>query len=132
MSKGEVTRQRIVELAGLADLRGHLSQHPQEVRANGLHDLGSGAMKIFWRVTASLATLAFLDSLVRQAAYGLGYIEKAHLSVLQAACFRRKSARVNSISWHNTLTPRARLSRNLLPLWRAPSLAKTWPEAGLS
>ena len=59
-------------------------------------------------------------------------VEKSHRNTLQAACFRRKSARVNSISWHSTLRPRARQSRIRLPLWRAPSLASTWPEAGLS
>src|SRR6185503_12634073 len=49
-----------------------------------------------------------------------------------AACFRRKSARVNSMSWHNRAMPRARQFRMAEPLWRAPSLARTCPEAGLS
>ena len=75
----------------------------------------------------------------------LGDIQKAHQFVplvtwpaftgqvpSQAACFRRKSVRVNSMSWQRIAIPRARDSRMAEPLWRAPSLARTWPEAGLS
>src|SRR4051812_23290664 len=56
-------------------------------------------------------------------------VEKTHLLAFQAACFRRKSARVNSMSWQRICMPRARHSRMAEPLWRAPSLARTCPEA---
>src|SRR6185312_3776431 len=67
------------------------------------------------------------------ALHDLGNIEKLHvLRPFQAALFKRKAFRVNSISWHSTLAPRAMQSRIRLPLWRAPSFISTLPEAGLS